>query len=100
LNYFSHKETNFRNFFSFFSKEIFRLKLLVNTNPDDVSEILNEKKDYKYEKADNILKKLDNTNLDFAIKLIYKLEEKMINSSYSQENSKRFIIAVKQKLQV
>ncbi len=100
LNYFSHKETNFRNFFSFFSKEIFRLKLLVNTNPDDVSEILNEKKDYKYEKADNILKKLDNTNLDFAIKLIYKLEEKMINYSYSQENSKRFIIAVKQKLQV
>tara|TARA_B100001093_G_scaffold235393_1_gene225642 strand:- start:175 stop:834 length:660 start_codon:yes stop_codon:yes gene_type:complete len=100
LNYFSHKETNFRNFFSFFSKEIFRLKLLVNTNPDDVSEILNEKKDYKYEKADNILKKLDNTNLDFAINLIYKLEEKMINSSYSQENSKRFIIAVKQKLQV
>ena len=100
LNYFSHKEANFRSFFSFFSKEIIRLKLLVNTNPDAVSVTLNEKKDYKYEKADNLLKKLDKTNLDTAINLIYKLEEKMINSSYNQENSKRFIIAVKQKLQV
>jgi hypothetical protein len=100
LNYFSDKETNFRNFFNFFSKEIFRLKLLVNTNSEAVSEVLNEKKDYKYEKAENLLKKLNKTNLDDAIKLIYKLEEKMINSSYNQENAKRFIIAVKQKLQV
>lgn len=100
LHYFSDKESNFRSFFNFFSKEIFRLELLVNNNPDAVALILNEKKDYKYEKAENLLKKLDKTNLDTAINLIYKLEEKMIKSSYNQENSKRFIIAVKQKLQV
>ena len=100
LHYFSDKESNFRSFFNFFTKEIFRLKLLVNNNSDEVSEILNEKKDYKYEKADNLLKKLDKTNVDAAINLLYKLEEKMIKSTYNQENSKRFIIAVKQKLQV
>ena len=100
MHYFSDKESNFRSFFNFFTKEIFRLKLLVNNNSAEVSEILNEKKDYKYEKADNLLKKLDKTNVDAAINLLYKLEEKMIKSTYNQENSKRFIIAVKQKLQV
>lgn len=100
LLYFSDKESNFRGFFNFFTKEIFRLKLLINTNTEDLSVILNEKKDYKYEKAESLLKKLDENNIDEAIKLVYKLEEKMLKSVYNQENSKRFIIAVKQKLQV
>ena len=100
LLYFSDKESNFRGFFNFFTKEIFRLKLLINTNKDDVYVILNEKQDYKYEKAENLLKKLDENNIDEAIKLVYKLEEKMLKSVYNQENSKRFIIAIKQKLQV
>ena len=100
LFYFSNKENNFRSFFNFFSKEIFRLKLLLNSNADEVSKILNEKKDYKYEKADGLLKKLSANNLDEAINLVYKIEERMLKSSYNQENSKRFIIAVKQKLQV
>ena len=100
LFYFSNKENNFRNFFNFFTKEVFRLKLLLNVNADEVSKILNEKKDYKYEKADGLLKKISANNLDEAINLVYKIEERMLKSSYNQENSKRFIIAVKQKLQV
>ena len=100
LFYFSNKENNFRSFFNFFTKEVFRLKLLLNVNADEVSNILNEKKDYKYEKADGLLKKLSANNLDEAINLVYKLEEKMLKASYNQENSRRFIIAVKQKLQV
>tara|TARA_B100001564_G_scaffold8850_1_gene7497 strand:+ start:2445 stop:3104 length:660 start_codon:yes stop_codon:yes gene_type:complete len=100
LFYFSNKENNFRSFFNFFSKEIFRLKLLLNSNAEEVSKILNEKKDYKYEKADGLLKKISANNLDEAINLVYKIEERMLKSSYNQENSKRFIIAVKQKLQV
>jgi hypothetical protein len=100
LLYFSYRESNFRGFFNFFTKEIFRLKLLINDNTDNISVILNEKKDYKYEKAESLLKKLDQNNIDEAIKLVYKLEEKMLKSAYNQENSKRFIIAVKQKLQV
>ena len=100
LLYFSDRESNFRGFFNFFTKEIFRLKLLINANTDEISVILNEKKDYKYEKAESLLKKLDESNIDEAIKLVYKLEEKMLKSVYNQENSKRFIIAVKQKLQI
>ena len=100
LLYFSDSESNFRGFFNFFTKEIFRLKLLINANTDEISVILNEKKDYKYEKAESLLKKLDESNIDEAIKLVYKLEEKMLKSVYNQENSKRFIIAVKQKLQI
>ena len=99
LIYFSDKESHFRSFFNFFTKEIFRLKLLINANTDDISEILNEKKDYKYEKANNLLRKLNETKIDEVINLIYKLEDKMLKSTYNQENSKRFIIAVKQKLQ-
>ena len=99
LHYFSEKESNFRGFFNFFSKEIFRLKLLINTNADELSQILNEKKDYKYEKAINLLDKLDEIKLNDAINLVYKIEEKMIKSTYSEENSKRFIVAIKQKLQ-
>ena len=99
LIYFSDKESNFRSFFNFFTKEIFRLKLLINANTDDISEILNEKKDYKYEKANNLLRKLNESKIDEVINLIYKLEDKMLKSTYNQENSKRFIIAVKQKLQ-
>jgi len=100
LLYFSDSESNFRGFFNFFTKEIFRLKLLINANTDEISVTLNEKNDYKYEKAESLLKKLDENNIDEAIKLVYKLEEKMLKSVYNQENSKRFIIAVKQKLQI
>ena len=100
LIYFSDRESNFRSFFNFFTKEIFRLKLLIMPSTDDISGILNEKKDYKYEKANNLLKKLDESTIDEVISLVYKMEEKMIKSNYNQENSKRFIIAVKQKLQV
>ena len=100
LLYFSDRESNFRGFFNFFTKEIFRLKLLINANTDEISVTLNEKNDYKYEKAESLLKKLDENNIDEAIKLVYKLEEKMLKSVYNQENSKRFIIAVKQKLQI
>ena len=100
LFYFSDKESNFRSFFNFFTKEIFRLKLLISGDIEKVSEILNEKKDYKYEKANNLLNKIDENKLDDAINLVYKIEKKLNDSKYSQENSKRFIIAVKQKLQV
>ena len=38
-------------------------------------------------------------NIDDSIKYIYKIEKKLVESTYNQENSKRFIIAMKQKLQ-
>ena len=99
LSFFTETESNFRMFLNFFSKEIFRLKLLTSTDKNDVLEVLNEKDDYKYKKAQTLIKKTGNDKIDDSIKYIYKIEKKLVESTYSQENSKRFIIAMKQKLQ-
>ena len=99
LSFFTEKEAKFRIFLNFFSKEIFRLKLLTSTDKKDVLEALKEKEDYKYKKAKTILDKTSIDKIDDSIKYIYKIEKKLVESIYNQENSKRFIIAMKQKLQ-
>ena len=99
LSFFTETKSNFRMFLNFFSKEIFRLKLLTSTDKNDVLEVLSEKDDYKYKKAQTLIKKTGNDKIDDSIKYIYKIEKKLVESTYNQENSKRFIIAMKQKLQ-
>ena len=99
LSFFTETESNFRMFLNFFSKEIFRLKLLTSTDKNDVLEVLSEKDDYKYKKAQTLIKKTGNDKIDDSIKYIYKIEKKLVESTYNKENSKRFIIAMKQKLQ-
>ena len=99
LSFFTETESNFRMFLNFFSKEIFRLKLLTSTDKKDVLEVLSEKDDYKYKIAQTLIKKTGNDKIDDSIKYIYKIEKKLVESTYNQENSKRFIIAMKQKLQ-
>ena len=99
VSFFTEKESNFRMFFNFFTKEILRLKLLTSTDTKNVLEVLNEKDDYKYKKAQILLNKTSVDMIDDSIKYIYKMEKKLVESSYNQENSKRFIIAMKQKLQ-
>ena len=99
LSFFTEKESNFRMFLNFFSKEIFRLKLLTSSDKKYVLEVLKEKEDYKYKKAKTILDKTSIDKIDDSIKYIYKIEKKLVDSIYNQENSKRFIIAMKQKLQ-
>ena len=99
LSFFTETESNFRMFLNFFSKEIFRLKLLTSTDKNAVLEVLSEKDDYKYKKAQTLIKKTGNDKIDDSIKYIYKIEKKLVESTYNQENSKRFIIAMKQKLQ-
>jgi len=99
LSFFTETESNFRMFLNFFSKEIFRLKLLTSTDKNNVLEVLSEKDDYKYKKAQTLIKKTGNDKIDDSIKYIYKIEKKLVESTYNQENSKRFIIAMKQKLQ-
>ena len=99
LSFFTETESNFRMFLNFFSKEIFRLKLLTSADKNDVLEVLSEKDDYKYKKAQTLIKKTGNDKINDSIKYIYKIEKKLVESTYNQENSKRFIIAMKQKLQ-
>ena len=99
LSFFTETESNFRMFLNFFSKEIFRLKLLTSTDKNDVLEVLSEKDDYKYKKAQTLINKTGSDKINDSIKYIYKIEKKLVESTYNQENSKRFIIAMKQKLQ-
>ena len=99
LSFFTETESNFRMFLNFFSKEVFRLKLLTSNDKNDVLEVLSEKDDYKYKKAQTLITKTGNDKIDDSIKYIYKIEKKLVESTYNQENSKRFIIAMKQKLQ-
>ena len=99
VSFFTEKESNFRMFLNFFTKEILRLKLLTSTDTKNVLEVLNEKDDYKYKKAQILLKKTSVDMIDDSIKYIYKMEKKLVESTYNQENSKRFVIAMKQKLQ-
>jgi hypothetical protein len=66
-------------FLNFFSKEIFRLKLLISADKKDVLEVLKEKEDYKYKKAQTILKKTSSDNIDDSIKYIYKIEKNWLN---------------------
>ena len=72
LSFFTETESNFRMFLNFFSKEIFRLKLLTSTDKNDVLEVLSEKDDYKYKKAQTLIKKTGNDKIDDSIKYIYK----------------------------
>ena len=99
ISFFTEKESNFRMFLNFFTNEILRLKLLTSTDTKNVLEVLNEKDDYKYKKAQILLNKTSVDMIDDSIKYIYKMEKKLVESSYNQENSKRFVIAMKQKLQ-
>ena len=99
VSFFTEKESNFRMFLNFFTKEILRLKLLTSTDTKNVLEVLNEKDDYKYKKAQILLNKTSVDMIDDSIKYIYKMEKKLVESTYNQENSKRFVIAMKQKLQ-
>ena len=48
LNSFTSHEREFRNFLSYFIKELIRLKMLIEFEPKIVSDVLNEKNDYKY----------------------------------------------------
>ena len=75
LSFFTETESNFRMFLNFFSKEIFRLKLLTSTDKNDVLEVLSEKDDYKYKKAQTLIKKTGNDKIDDSIKYIYKIEK-------------------------
>tara|TARA_Y100001936_G_scaffold11971_1_gene10478 strand:- start:245 stop:886 length:642 start_codon:yes stop_codon:yes gene_type:complete len=75
LSFFTEKEAKFRIFLNFFSKEIFRLKLLTSTDKKDVLEALKEKEDYKYKKAQIILNKISNDKLTIQLNIYIKLKK-------------------------
>jgi hypothetical protein len=59
LDFYTQTERDFRNFLSYFIKELVRLKMLIEIKPNEVAEILNEKNDYKYQDASKKIKSID-----------------------------------------
>ena len=99
MKYFTSNERDFRNFLSYFIKELSRLKMLNEFDPNEVAEILKEKKDYKYNDALKKLKSLDLEKINRAIQYTHKIEKSINEYGYEIENSKRYLISIKKLLE-
>ena len=99
MKHFTSNERDFRNFLSYFIKELSRLKMLNEFDPNEVAEILKEKKDYKYNDALKKLKSLDLKKINRAIQYTHKIEKSINQFGYEIENSKRYLISIKKLLE-
>ena len=99
LESFTSHERDFRNFLSYFIKELSRLKMLIEFDSDEVAEVLKEKKDYKYNDAIKKLKSLDQKSINRAIQYTHKIEKSINQYGYEIENSKRYLISIKKLLE-
>ena len=99
LDSFTLNEREFRNFLSYFIKELIRLKMLIEFEPKLVSEVLNEKNDYKYKDALKKIKSVDQKKIDRAIRYTHKIEKNINQYGYEIENSKRYIVSIKKLLE-
>jgi len=99
LNSFTLNENDFRNFISYFIKELIRLKMLVEYDSKEVSEILNEKNDYKYQDATKKINHLDDKKINKAIQSTHKIENIINKYGYEVENAKRYLVSIKKLLE-
>ena len=99
LNSFTSNERDFRNFLSYFIKELLRLKMLFEFQPKEVADLLKEKRDYKYNDALKKIKNLDQNKINRAIKYTHKIEKSINQYGYEIENSKRYLISMKKLLE-
>ena len=99
IDKFCNDETIFRQFLSYFNKELQRLLLIYKFDEEKVAEVLSEKVDYKYQLAQKRRDKLNVQDLENSLSMIYKIEKLNTNSPFNQENAKRFVISIKNQLQ-
>ena len=99
LNSFTFNERDFRNFISYFIKELIRLKMLIEFDPKDVAETLNEKNDYKYQDATKKINNLDSRKINKAIQNTHKIEKIINQYGYEVENAKRYLVSIKKLLE-
>ena len=99
LNSFTLNEKDFRNFISYFIKELVRLKMLIEYDSKEVSEILNEKNDYKNQDATKKINNLDDKKINKAIQSTHKIENIINKYGYEVENSKRYLVSIKKLLE-
>ena len=99
LNSFTFNERDFRNFISYFIKELIRLKMLIEFDPKEVAETLNEKIDYKYQDATKKINNLDSRKINKAIQNTHKIEKIINQYGYEVENAKRYLVSIKKLLE-
>ena len=99
LNSFTLNEKDFRNFISYFIKELMRLKMLIEYDSKEVSEILNETNDYKYQDATKKINNLDVKKINKAIQSTHKIENIINKYGYEVENAKRYLVSIKKLLE-
>ena len=99
LNSFTLNERDFRNFISYFIKELIRLKMLIEFDPKEVAKILNEKNDYKYQDAMKKINNLESRKINKAIQNTHKIEKIINQYGYEVENAKRYLVSIKKLLE-
>ena len=99
INKYCNDEIVFKQFLSYFNKELQRLLLIYKFDEKKVGEILSEKVDYKYELAQKRKDKLNVKDIENSLGMIYKIEKLNTYSSFNQENAKRFVVSIKNLLQ-
>ncbi len=87
-------------FLSYFQKELIRLKLTFLYDDDEISNLLNEKIDYKYQLARERKSQHTLEDIDSCIERIYKIEKLILENGFNSENAKRFIVSSKSLLQL
>ena len=66
---------------------------------EKISQLLDEKIDFKYELAERRLSNISKANLEKSFLQLKKIEMLMNKSRFNQENNKRFVVGVKQLLE-
>ena len=99
VDHFCINENTFKQFLSYFHKELIRLKLTFLYDDDEISNVLVEKVDYKYQLARERNSKYKIDDIDKCLENIYKIEKLILESGFNSENAKRFIVSSKSLLQ-
>ena len=99
LDSFTLNERDFRNFLSYFIKELIRLKMLIELEPNEIAKVLNEKNDYKYQDAAKKIKSIDSAKINKSIQSTHKIEKNINQYGYEVENAKRYLVSIKKLLE-
>ena len=99
ISKFCSDENLFRQFISYLNKELLRINLLNDNDVEKISQLLDEKIDFKYELAERRLSNISTANLEKSFNQLMKIEMLLNKSGFNQENNKRFVVGVKQLLE-
>lgn len=99
VDHYCINENTFKQFLTYFHKELIRLKLTFLYDDEDISTVLDEKIDYKYQLARERKSKYNLDDIDKCLENIYKIEKLNLESGFNSENAKRFIVSSKSLLQ-